>query len=305
MRLMQEQKCDIRIIQPYPITHQFKAGTEFEGKSLLHLMTVRFPFKKKEEWRMKINSGLVGINGSKALPESLLKNSDEIFHHNPHVIEPSVPAAADVLQDESDYLLIYKPAPMPMHPGGRYFKNTLTAILEEKGYHNLRIVHRLDAVTSGIVLFAKNKIFAKKAMICFTQEQVQKVYYAHVSGIPKESYMEIDTPIRRKNGFVFESHAGLENSKKAFTKFEVVESYEHSSLIKCLPVTGRTHQIRLHLEHWGFPIIDDPIYGPKGDKSSRKTQNKSISLINAGLKIEELGIDYNLSESFVISRLIT
>jgi RluA family pseudouridine synthase len=184
-----------------------------------------------------------------------------------------------------------------MHPGGRYNKNSLTAILEEQGFENLRIVHRLDAVTSGLVLLARNKAFAQQAMISFSESKVKKTYFAHISGNPKENVITIDSPIRRKNGFVFESKLGLNHAKEAITHFEVIERSEKSTLIKCTPKTGRTHQIRLHLEQWGYPIIDDPIYGIDGDKSSRKAQKAGISLLNAGLEIEELGVNYGLSSA--------
>jgi RluA family pseudouridine synthase len=181
-----------------------------------------------------------------------------------------------------------------MHPGGRYNKNSLIAILEEQGYENLRIVHRLDAVTSGLVLIARNKSFAQKAMICFSESKVKKTYFARVSANPDADTITIYTPIRRKNGFVFESGRGLPHAKKAITHFEVVKLSADSAIVKCQPKTGRTHQIRLHLEQWGHPIIDDPIYGIDGDKSSKKTQDTAISLINAGLEVEELGVKCEL-----------
>lgn len=284
----------IRIVSPYPITYRFKVKSEFEGKFLLDLMTTRFPFHGEKVWRAKIQNGHVGVIGKEAGADYILSRQDEIYHHNPKVIEPSVPDEVEVLQQTDDYLIVYKPAPLPMHPGGRYNKNSLTKILEEEGFENLRIVHRLDAVTSGLVLIARNKEFAQKAMTCFSELKVNKTYYALVSGNPEENTVTIDAPIRRKTGFVFESKLGLNHAKEAITHFEVVEQRENAAVVKCSPKTGRTHQIRLHLGHWGHPIIDDPIYGMDGDKSSKKAQNTAISLLNAGLEIEELGVKWEL-----------
>lgn len=284
----------IRLVEPYPITHRFKPDSEFVGMSLLKMMSTKFPFQPENEWSARINSGRVFVNEQKVEPEFILSISDDVSHYSPRVIEPSVPDEVEVLKELEEYLIVYKPAPMPMHPGGRFFKNTLAEILKDQGYEDLRIVHRLDAVTSGIVLFAKNKLFAKKAMHCFSEGRVYKTYFAHVEGIPQDKKKTIDTPIRRKQGFVFESDEGLENAREAVTHFEVAEERDHSSLIKCIPETGRTHQIRLHLAKWGYPIIDDLIYGTKGDQSSKTTQKRAISLISAGLKIDELGIDFQL-----------
>ncbi len=285
----------VRIVQPYPITHQFKPNSEFVGKTLLEKMSTKFPFQPQEVWEERILSGRVFLENRDSNPFTLLKIEDEICHYNPAVIEPSVPDEVRVLEETKDYLAVYKPAPMPMHPGGRYNKNSLTMILEEIGFSDLRITHRLDAVTSGVVLFAKNKHFSKLVMEAFTASKVEKVYHAIVSGIPKEKTKKIHSKIRRKQGFVFESGPDLDSGLEGVTEFEVVEVYQDSALIKCRPITGRTHQIRLHLAEWGYPIIDDPIYGPNGDTSSKRTQNVGISLVSSKLKIESLNIDLRLN----------
>ncbi|RNC83180.1 MAG: RluA family pseudouridine synthase [Balneola sp.] len=284
----------VRLVEPYPITHEFGVDTEFVGTSLLHLMTTKFPFYPAKEWKQRISSGRVWVQEQKNDPDHILLETDMIYHHNPKVIEPSIPDEIEILEETEDYLIVFKPAPMPMHPGGRYFKNSLSEILKKMGYEDLRITHRLDAVTSGIVLFAKSKGFAKKVMQCFSEGKVAKGYLAQVSGTPKEKTITIDTPIRRKQGFVFETGYDLEGSKEAVTHFEVISKDEDSAVIKCIPETGRTHQIRLHLAEWGYPIIDDPIYGKDGDESSTTTQNLGISLVSTGLRIEELDVIYEL-----------
>lgn len=289
---------NIRVVSPYPITHRLGVEKDFVGKSILELMSVKFPFLPKAEWKRRIETGRVYVNTSIVEPGLLLSNSDEVFHHNPNVIEPSVPDEVEVLKETEDYLIVFKPAPMPMHPGGRYFKNSLTEILKKKGYEDLRITHRLDAVTLGVVLIARTKEFAKKAIQSFAKGSVSKTYFAKVDGTPLEESMTINAPIKRKHGFVFECEDGLEGGKPAITHFKVVETLNESSLIKCIPETGRTHQIRLHLLKWGHPIIDDLIYGRKGDQSSKTTQNRGISLISTGLEIEELGVNYQLMEEY-------
>ncbi len=285
-----DNRRKVRVITPYPITHRFGVANDFVGESLLSMMLARFPFRAEKDWETRIIDGKVGVNDTTANPNYTLKVGDKVFHHNPAVIEPSVPDEIRILVETEDYLAVFKPAPLPMHPGGRYNKNTLTWMLEDMGYKDLKIVHRLDAVTSGIVLFGKTKAFAQKAMLCFAQDKVQKTYYALVSGVPAQPGITIDLPIKRKTGFVFESKLGLEAGKESQTKFTVMDRGTSSALIKCEPITGRTHQIRLHLESWGHPIIDDPIYGIGGDKSSKKAQNIGISLISSGLEIKELGV---------------
>lgn len=293
-----EQKTSrkVRIVQPYPITHRFKPNPEFVGKTLLEKMSAKFPFQPEEVWEQRIKSGRVYLENRNASIDTILQEKDEIRHHNPAVIEPTVPDEVRILEENEDYVSVFKPAPMPMHPGGRYNKNSLTVILEEMGYSDLRITHRLDAVTSGVVLFAKNKPFSKKVMEAFTSGNVEKEYHAIVAGVPSEIKKTIQSKIRRKQGFVFESGPDLDSGLQGITDFKVIEIYEDSSLIKCIPITGRTHQIRLHLTEWGYPIIDDPIYGPNGDTSSKSTQNVGISLISTKLRIDSLNIDMCLNQ---------
>ncbi len=293
LNLPENSVCPVRIVAPYPITHEFKATHEFVGKTLLEMMCTKFPFRTKSEWNKRIEEGRVFLENRDSKPDTILTNFDEIRHHNPAVIEPSVPDKVRIIEETDTYLAVFKPAPMPMHPGGRYFKNTLKSILEEEGFEGLKITHRLDAVTSGIVLFAKNKEFSTQVMQAFMNGEVDKEYHATVYGIPTEPQKIIQSKIRRKHGFVFESGGELDSGQLGITHFEVISSSPDTktSLIRCNPITGRTHQIRLHLAEWGYPIIDDPIYGPHGDRSSRKTQNVGISLISKHLYISSLDIN--------------
>lgn len=264
------------------------------GSRLADMMSLRFPFNSRPEWEARIIAGKVGVNGLKVFPGYILSENDAVFHFNPAVVEPSVPDEIEILEETTDYLAVFKPAPLPVHPGGRYYKNTLTKILEEQGFGRLKVVHRLDAVTSGIIILGKTKDFAQRAMQCFSNNEVAKTYHALVYGVPEETHKRITTPVRRKTGFVFESAPGLENARSAETTFTVQKNFARSALIKCEPVTGRTHQIRLHLAGWGYPIIDDPVYGIYGDDSSRSTQNTAISLIGTGLKSAQLGINLHI-----------
>jgi 23S rRNA-/tRNA-specific pseudouridylate synthase len=147
------------------------------------------------------------------------------------------------------------------------------------------------------MLFAKNKAFAKAAMNEFTAGRVKKRYLARVHGVPKQKTIRIDAPVRRKKGFVFEAGEHLRESRPAVTDVTIRNILsDNTTVVECNPVTGRTHQIRLHLKHWGYPIVDDPIYGPMGDDSGSTLQSGAISLLSAALEVPELGISFSLQE---------
>ncbi|MEX0906558.1 MAG: pseudouridine synthase [Balneolaceae bacterium] len=281
----------MRIVAPYELTRTLRLKPSDSGQNLVDFLCMRFPFIPKETWEKRINNGWLRMNSKPLNSHFVINGRGLISHYSPYVAEPSVPDSVKVIEETRDWLAVYKPAPMPMHQGGRYYKNTLLYILSEMGYSGVKPVHRLDSVTSGLVLLAKNKQTALELTRLFAGNKVRKTYQAIVNGEFPEEPFEVDVPIRRKNGFVFECGHHLAGAKKAVTRFILEERGEGISRVKCFPLTGRTHQIRLHLCHAGFPVADDPIYGMDGDQSGRKLQNSAIMLQSSGIQIDEMGIN--------------
>ena len=133
----------------------------------------------------------------------------------------------------------------------------------ERGLTYLSNAHRLDFETSGIILLAKNKEVLVQLADLFGAEKPVKKYVALVQGTPVEDEFEIDAklaphPVRL--GFM---RVDPKNGKKSKTKFSVIEKFSRWTLVRCEPLTGRTHQIRVHLRHAGVPIVGDELYGGK------------------------------------------
>lgn len=257
------------------------------GSKLIDFFHERFPFVSKEEWIRRIDNKWIHQDGVPLKADQIIETNQLIHHYSPRVVEPAVAGDVKVVQETEDWIVVDKPAPLPMHQGGRYYKNTLIYILKEMGYEDIKMVHRLDSVTSGLVLLAKNKATAITFRKMFEEGKVEKWYYAVIEGELK-SEVTVDVPIRRKRGFVFECGEQLEGSKPAKTILFPEEYCDGKTIVKCIPVTGRTHQIRLHLQYIGYPIVDDPIYGPGGDQSGKQLQNSAISLRSSGMVIEEM-----------------
>ena len=280
---------------PYELTRTLTVRPREAGEPALRFFRKRFPYLQENEWRRRFDSGWICSNGKPLLTESTLEAHQKITHYSPEVREPSVAGNLDVVQETENWLIVNKPAPLPMHQGGRYYKNTLICILQEMGFGELNVVHRLDSVTSGLVLLARNRKWAVKIRECFERSRVKKWYHAVVEGEMKQPQI-IDLPVRRKRGFVFECGHGLEGAKSARTHLVPEQILPGGrTLVRCIPETGRTHQIRLHLRASGFSIVDDPIYGPDGDDSGQKLQNSAISLRSSGIVISELDIECSIS----------
>ncbi|WP_069131131.1 pseudouridine synthase [Rhodohalobacter halophilus] len=294
MSLKREKSaCPVRVVAPYELTRTIRVKPADSGKTVLDFFDERFPYLGRDHWADRIHRGWVLRENQPVAADFTVKPHLRLHHYSPKVKEPAVASDVRILDETDDWLAVYKPAPLPMHQGGRYYKNTLLYMLDEVGYKNLKMVHRLDAVTSGVVLLAKHKESAKTLRVAFESGTVRKVYHAVVHGEMSEP-VTVQAPIRRKRGFVFECGEGLTGAKSAVTKFFPEEINDGKTVVRCEPVTGRTHQIRLHLKHVGYPIFDDPIYGPNGDNTGQKLQNSAISLRSFGIEIDGLGIDINL-----------
>lgn len=176
----------------------------------------------------------------------------------------------DILFENSDLLVINKPAGMVVHPAAGHTSGTLAhAVLGHAadlqgigGEQRPGIVHRLDKDTSGIILVAKNDRAHRWLQEQFKQRKVQKIYLALVDGHPPTPQGRIEAPIardpaHRKRMAVVPPGRG----RDAVTEYRVIEHFSEHDLIEAAPLTGRTHQIRLHLAFIGCPVVGDAIYG--------------------------------------------
>jgi RluA family pseudouridine synthase len=278
----------VRIVAPYDFIYKFALKVDEIGVHVDEMLHQRFPFRSIKAWGEKVKSGDILLNDGTVPPGHKLVQNDVVTHRNIGVIEPSAPDDIRVIYDCDEYIIIDKPAPMPMHSGGRYHRNTVEYILNELGYSGLKLVHRLDSVTSGLVILAKSKDVAKQFSTLFEQKKMLKTYEAIVRGNPSQNEMVIQKGIKRLKGYIFTCSDDLE-SKSAITRFRVIYQGDGWAHVSCDPVTGRTHQIRLHLAEWGHPIWDDDIYNGalENQNLSNHLQKRAISLVSIGLCFEQ------------------
>lgn len=192
---------------------------------------------------------------------------------------------------EDQYLLIIdKPCGVPVHPGSGEQMETILDVFRfhypqvseiSDGDNRPGIVHRLDKDTSGVLVLAKDLITMKRIQKQFKRREVHKVYYALTAGELRYRNGTIDAPIarslRHRTRFIAmeQGDAGYDNAREAVTEFSVIRYYPvgNFSLVKLFPHTGRTHQLRVHLTHYGNPILGDPLYGK--NKRIQKSKGKN------------------------------
>ena len=148
-----------------------------------------------------------------------------------------------------------------LHSLGDYLRATGHA--KDATGRDLYPVHRLDRDTSGVVLFAKHRQAHKALSVMFEGREVEKTYWAFTSGCPEWSHRDVDAPLSRREGKRGRGRGFVDdvNGKPAQTSFKVLQCYGDIAWLEAKPHTGRLHQIRLHAQLLGFPLINDPHYG--------------------------------------------
>ncbi|KAJ1966547.1 DRAP deaminase [Dispira parvispora] len=250
----------LRKVKPYAFCYSTFVKGRWQGRTLLDVFTTEFRDQEPSYYRRAIEQGWITINGQKSSPETLLKGHDYLTHRI-HRHEPPVTAQSPrVVYQSEDVVVVDKPASMPVHPSGRYHHNTLLHILyKEFGFKELSPVNRLDRLTSGIVILARTTAVAQVYKSQMADRVVRKEYICKVWGDFPTGLIQCQEPVKTV-AFKLGLNAVHPEGKPSKTWFEKIGSDGPYSLVKCRPVTGRTHQIRVHLQYLGFPIANDPLY---------------------------------------------
>ena len=190
--------------------------------------------------------------------------------------EPDTPDDFTEVYRDDALLVLDKPAGLPMHPSARYTTGTLVSLISRKYGEGFRAdpAHRLDRETSGLVVCGRTLQACQRLMRSFVDGQVQKAYLAITEGAPSEDTFEVDAPIAEGTEKIrIAVRIDSVHGKPAQTRFEVLRRFDREgarfALVRCLPATGRQHQIRIHLHTAGFPLVGDKMYGPDPDYFDR------------------------------------
>ncbi len=252
----------------------YKVTEELVGLRVDKLLSQFLPEKSRTFISKVIDEGNCQVNGKVSKGSYKVRVGDEISLDIPEekpleVNKEDIPL--DVVYEDSDILVINKPQGMVVHPSFGHWSGTLVnAVLNHcddlsgiNGVIRPGIVHRIDKDTSGLICVAKNDFAHHELAEQLKDHTMAREYLCLVKGIIKENKGTINLPIGRDKGNRQKMAVNAENGKPAITHFTVVKRFTNHTLVDCQLVTGRTHQIRVHMAYINHPVEGDPLYCKK------------------------------------------
>ncbi|XP_015428393.1 PREDICTED: RNA pseudouridylate synthase domain-containing protein 2-like isoform X3 [Dufourea novaeangliae] len=289
----------LRKVYPYYFTFTTFTKGRWVGEKILEVFAREFRAHPAEVYERCIRAGTLTVNYQKVDVDYRLRHNDLLANvvHRHEVPVTSEPIT--VIHMDEDVVVVNKPASIPVHPCGRYRHNTVVFILaKEYNLKNLRTIHRLDRLTSGILLFGRTPKKARQMEHQIRNRQVHKQYVCRVEGEFPEDEVVCSEPIE-----VVSYKIGVckvsEKGKDCVTRFKRLSYNGKSSVVLCKPQTGRMHQIRVHLQFLGYPVVNDPLYnhvvfGPqkgKGGNIGKSDEDLVRDLISIHNAENWLGMD--------------
>jgi len=247
---------------------------EHAGSRLDAFLATTFPLYSRVRLRAAINASGVLVNGARTKAAYRLQTGQRVTVSLPGLPREgpaAEPIPLDILYEDEHIVAINKPPDMVVHPAKGHWSGTLTSALAHHfaelsrigGPTRPGIVHRLDRETSGVIVVAKTDRAHLELAAQFESRATEKEYTAITVGVPDRDRDVIEQPIgmhpyHREKMAIRAQHP---TSRDARTVYEVIERFRGFAVLKLLPKTGRTHQIRVHLAHLGFPVLCDRLYG--------------------------------------------
>jgi len=289
-------------------SHLFKIDPGLSGERIDKFLSKNLEDISRSRIQKLIAGGKVLVDGARVSKHHRLVCGQEISVEDLSSINtgPDVTAEATdlkIVYEDKSILVVSKDAGMLTHPAPGNEKNTLVNALmyhcknlsRLSGSERAGIVHRLDKDTSGLLIAAKDENVHHRLSEMFAGRKVKKTYMALAGGRFKEDRGEIKLPVGRSRIDRKKMSVAIDNGRDAVTAFEVVEEFRQAALLNVYPRTGRTHQIRVHLNYIGHPIIADQVYGSR--LSSKIAKN--IGLERQFLHAAKLEFTHPLTEKLM------
>lgn len=241
----------------------YRVGPRDGGKRLDRFLHERIP-RLSRTWVQKAIVDRVTLSWAVAArPATKVRSGGEVRVGFTPIEETPLDVTIAVLGRGAGWLAVDKPSGIPVHPVNRARENTVIRMVRRQlDRESLRLVHRLDCETSGVLLIAEDSTTARALSMAFERGQVHKEYLAVVRGEFAESAGEIKIPIGPAEGSKVHTRlAPASDGKPSHTAWRVERRLSSNTLLRVFPKTGRRHQIRVHLESIGHPVLGDLLYG--------------------------------------------
>ncbi len=271
----------------YPLTFEFAVEPYLSGVRIDSFLAKHL--RNYTSWRLHrmVSAGLATIDDLPADPIDRVfpgqRVAIRLVEPPDKLLEPE-PGPIEVVYEDPWVIVIDKPAGLIAHPVGDFQDGTLSNVLQHyldqqtpvRGLLRPGVVHRLDRMTSGLIVTAKDHLSHRLLSIDFQQGKLSKSYVALVDGCPEFESKMIELPIGQRPGgsILMSARPDAKNARPAKTKVTVAQRWKSHALIECVLFSGRNHQIRVHLSHIGHPILGDEYYGPFG--TVRKSPAKPV-----------------------------
>ncbi len=252
------------------IRHELTVAEQLDGSRLDSCLAELVPEWSRSRARKLIDAGHVTVNGIEARASLKVREDDRILvlepPPSPLETEPEdIPL--DIVHEDDELLVINKPSGLVIHPAAGNPRGTLVNALLHHctdlsgigGVERPGIVHRLDKETTGLLVVAKTDRAHLALSLAFKKREIAKTYLAVCYGVPADVDGVIDAPIDR-HPKERQQMAVVKTGRPARTLYHVEEAFADTSLVSCRLVTGRTHQIRVHMAHRGHALVGDPLY---------------------------------------------
>ena len=281
-----------------PVTEtvaRFQVGRKEEGRRIDAFLSRRLTAVSRSQVERLAHAGKVLLNGRTARPGERVKSGDEVEVSLPIGGEGPAPQALalDIVHEDEHLLVVNKPPGLAVHRGAGRPEHTLVDALIAHtalpaGRDELRpgIVHRLDRFTSGLLMVAKTAQALESLSRQVRDREVERRYVVLVWGVVKEDRLLVDVPVRRlvqdPTRVVAVPGSARERAAPATTDTRTLERYAGMTLMEATLLTGRTHQIRVHLNHVGHPVVGDPVYGLRRSRQEKRSlDSKTLALVKA------------------------